>query len=228
MLIDDYDYFLFDLDQTLLNFNKGSRKAIKESCALFNIPYSLKFYNRYEKINLKYWHMLEKGEVTQEELTFLRFKEFFEKEKMDTDPVKFNRTYMENLSCQHYPMPYMRITLKKLQEKGKKIYLVSNGVAFIQKRRLELSGLDKIFDDCFISGIIGYSKPDKEYFDYVFDKLKISKEKTLLVGDSLNADIKGAVNYGIDSCWITKDNSVNNTNIRPTYRINSLKGLWED
>ena len=67
---------------------------------------------------------------------------------------------------------------------------------------MQKSGFDKIVDDCFISDIIGFEKPSIEFFNFVFDKIKITdKSEVIIIGDSLTSDIKGGNKAGIKTCW---------------------------
>ena len=94
-------------------------------------------------------------------------------------------------------------TVKALSEAGIKLYIVTNGVAATQAKRLNKSGLLPYIQEVFVSETIGYQKPRKEYFDYVLDKIEEKdKGRLLLVGDSLTSDIKGAMNAGIPCCWL--------------------------
>jgi 2-haloacid dehalogenase len=107
-----------------------------------------------------------------------------------------------------------------------KIYIVTNGIFATQKTRIEHSAIKEYVSDFFVSEFVGYQKPHALYFDYVFSHIpKIDKNKTLLIGDSLSADIAGGNNSGIDSCWFNKSGDINDTDIMPTYEIRRLSEL---
>lgn len=91
-----------------------------------------------------------------------------------------------------------------------------------------MSGLDKIFDYIFISEDVGYEKPCKAYFDFVFKKMGITnKKEVLIIGDSLNADIKGGYDAGIDTCWFNPTHKPNILNIPVTYETDNLNKITE-
>ena len=78
----------------------------------------------------------------------------------------------------------------------------------------------------FISGEIGYSKPAKEFFDYVKGHIPDFDEKTtLVIGDSLTSDIRGGINAGLDTCWICRDENTDCGEWKPDYRIWDLQDL---
>ena len=111
-----------------------------------------------------------------------------------------------------------------LSQKGQyTIVAVTNGTKIAQEKKLRLSGLDKIFDRIFISEDVGWEKPNKEFFDYVFEKLNITdKSEAIIIGDSLTGDIKGGYMAGIDTCWYNPNHKPNTLNIPITYEIDKI------
>ena len=107
---------------------------------------------------------------------------------------------------------------------GAKLYLATNGVTRVQKKRLATSELADLCDGIFVSEEAGSQKPQKEYFDFVFDRLgNPPKEKVLMVGDSLSSDIKGAVAYGIPCCWLNRKGQT--TDLPVTYMVTSVPDI---
>lgn len=92
-----------------------------------------------------------------------------------------------------------RETVEKLRGRYKQ-YAVTNGTAVAQNRKLAVSGLKELLDGVFISDEVGANKPDKEFFDRVFEKIgDYKKEEIVIIGDSLYSDIQGGNNAGIYS-----------------------------
>ena len=155
----------------------------------------------YSRINDSLWKMLERGEIEKQVLLYHRFELVCEKYSFDADAKLMAKTYMETLSQKAYLLDGAQELCEKLYGKVR-IYIVTNGVEFIQKRRYVGSGLDKYFERAFISGEIGFEKPSVEYFEHVAANIPdFDKSRTLIVGDSLSSDIAGGINYGIDTCW---------------------------
>lgn len=104
--------------------------------------------------------------------------------------------------------------------------VASNGPAAEQKSRMNNADLSKYFSNFYISEEIGVNKPDSKFFNVIFESLD-NKDKSsfLMIGDDLTSDIKGAINAGIDSCWINKKCEKNSLGINPTFTIKSLKEL---
>jgi len=220
-----YKYLLWDIDGTVLNFLASEAYAIRVLFQKYNIgECSDDMLKQYSKINAKYWKMLERGERTKPEILVGRFREFF-----DTIGVKdtsiaedFNLDYQITLGDHIEFVEKAKDIL--LSQKGKYILAaVTNGTKVAQEKKLRLSGLDEIFDAIFISENVGAEKPNKEFFDYVFEKLNITdKKEALIIGDSLTSDMKGGLLAGIDTCWFNPSHNPNTLGISVSYEIDDL------
>ena len=149
--------------------------------------------------------------------------EFFEKIGVDVSiSDSFNKDYQVTLGDHIEFVDHAMEML--LSQKGKYVLAaVTNGTKVAQEKKLRLSGLNDIFDAIFISENVGVEKPNKEYFDYVFEKLGITdKSEVLLIGDSLTSDMKGGFYAGIDTCWFNPSHSPNTLEVNITYEIDEL------
>ena len=219
-----YKYILWDVDGTVLDFLASEAYAIRFLFKKYGIgECSDDMLKLYSEINVKYWQKLERNELTKPEILVGRFREFFETIGVDTSIVEeFNKEYQVTLGDHIEFVGNAKEIL--LSQKGKyTIVAVTNGTKVAQEKKLRLSGLDKIFDDIFISEDVGEEKPNKEYFDYVFEKLGMTdKREVLLVGDSLTSDMKGGMIAGIDTCWFNPNRTPNTLGIPVTYEIDDL------
>ena len=218
---------LWDIDGTVLNFKEAEKNAIKGLFREFSIGECKdEMIERYSLINDKYWKKLERGELTKPEILTLRFVEFFEKEGIAFNKVEeFNLTYQIRLGDTICFNDNAYQLIKGL--KGRLLqYAVTNGTQRAQKRKLEKSGLDKLFDGIFISDEMGVEKPNKEFFDIVFSKIpSVSRQEVIIVGDSLTSDIKGAENAQIKSVWYNPKGKENNIGVKTDYIIKNLNEI---
>lgn len=224
-----YKYLLWDIDGTVLNFLASEAYAIRFLFKKYNIgECSDEMLKLYSKINSKYWQMLERGELTKQEILVGRFREFFETIGADvTIAESFNSDYQVTLG-DHIEFSDNADEILRSQKGKYVIAAVTNGTKTAQEKKLRLSGLDKIFDEIFISENIGVEKPNKEFFDYVFDKLGINEKKeVLIIGDSLTSDMKGGVIAGIDTCWYNPEHKPNTFGFSVTYEIDNLNKITE-
>ncbi|MGN1443145.1 MAG: YjjG family noncanonical pyrimidine nucleotidase [Acutalibacteraceae bacterium] len=223
-----YTTLLFDVDNTLLNFDIDEKNALKKTLEEIGAPTEEAILRLYSEINAGLWRQFEKGEVTKEELKNIRFRKLFEAIGLPC-PVssrKINDRYLENLGEGGVTVDGAAQTVRVLFEKGYRIYIVTNGVEHTQKRRLQRSGLDRFITDSFVSEKIGIQKPFKAYFDYVFDNIEEKdRTKLLLIGDSLGSDIKGALDAKIDCVWYNPQGKTNTVCGEPTYEISDIRDL---
>ena len=207
MTLNRYKYLLFDLDDTLLNFQQAQELAFKKLLEDENIEYSYKLFEQYEKINKALWRRFEKGELANTEVTRQRFIQFFEQFGKNVDGRETDIRYRSYLAEGNQLFEGVVDMLEKLH-KTHKLYVASNGIGVTQHTRLKNNDLNKYFEKIFISEELG------------------SKGEVLMIGDTLTSDILGANNIGIDSCLVDIHN-VENSEIMPTYKINKTIDILE-
>ena len=214
-----YQYILWDIDGTVLDFLASEAYAIRTLFKKYNLgECSDEMLKQYSAINVKYWQMLERNELTKPEILVGRFREFFSIIGADVSIAEsFNKEYQVTLG------DYVEFVDKAkdilLSQKGKyTLVAVTNGTKVAQERKLRLSGLNEIFDAIFISELVGAEKPNKAYFDYVFETLGITdKKEVLIIGDSLTSDMQGGFLAGIDTCWFNPAHLELPDGYAPTY-----------
>ena len=219
-----YDIILMDADDTVFDFGKAEINALHRLFTMYNIPWTEDNVHRYQQINDEMWREFEKGDITKSFLLDNRFARFFEAIGFSGDGVKANSDYLDGLAEGNILLPGALDLCRKIKQLGAKLYLATNGVTRVQKKRLATSELADLCDGIFVSAEAGSQKPQKEYFDFVFDRLgNPPKEKVLMVGDSLSSDIKGAVAYGIPCCWLNRKGQT--TDLPVTYMVTSVPDI---
>lgn len=182
---------------------------------------------RYSVINDSFWKRLELGEITKEELLPGRFVALFQEYDIQGVSVEdFRRKYEEGLGEVYRYLDDSLSICRKLRGCVKQ-YVVTNGIARIQKKKLRLSGLAEVMDGMFISEEIGAPKPDTAFFDYCLANVEEKdRSRILLVGDSLTSDIRGGVQAGIVTCWYRAAGSKNPSDYKPDYEIENLREVF--
>lgn len=223
---------LWDVDGTLLDFEAAEKVAIRQCFASHDMGECTdEMLGRYIVINRKYWEALERGELTKPEVLVGRFREFFEKEGL---PIKqaesFNKEYQLRLGD---TIVFCDNAFELVQKyKGLvKQYAVTNGTKVAQDRKLKNSKLDTLFDGIFISDVLGVEKPNREFFDKVFEVIgTYEKDEVVIVGDSLTSDIKGGNNADILTVWYNPKKNKNTKDVKHTCDacVNfEISNLWE-
>lgn len=215
---------LWDIDGTLLNFDLAETAAINKCFQIFNLGVPTKdMLKTYKKINNDYWQRLERNEVTREDVLLGRFRDFFETFGINTELAgEFNHNYQVQLGKTYVFNPYGKETVIKLSGKYDQ-YAVTNGSLTAQKGKLEGSDLNKIFKKSFISELIGFEKPDKRFFEYVFKEIGWGDlGDYVIIGDSLTSDMLGGVNAKIKTIWFNPNKKENHLNLPIDLEIGSL------
>lgn len=222
-----YTTVFWDLDQTLLDFDRSMEYALQAVFAQYGLKINEEMTARYSVINRSYWLRLESGELSKEQVTVGRFRTFFEELGIThVSPEELNVDYQRELGSVSFFMEGAKELVALLKERGYRQYVVTNGVNATQANKMRLSGLDRIMDGVFVSELMGYPKPRKEFFDGCFAALSdVDRNKCILVGDSLTSDMRGAENAGITSCWFNPEKQEKDVDVRTDYEIRRLEEL---
>lgn len=216
-----YSTALFDLDGTLLDFASAEKQGFFAVMVKHGIPCDINVYERYSAINDSLWKAFERKETTKEEIGTKRYEMLFDEMDITADAEQVGKDYKELLAGMGILYDGAIELCERLISKGVKLYAVTNGTAHIQAKRMAVSGLDKVFIKTFVSEEVGCQKPDKEYFDYVFENIEEKdKSRILIIGDSPTSDIKGGINAGIDTCYFADKP---HPDINPTYVAGSYE-----
>lgn len=193
---------LIDVDNTLLDFDLGERIALIDTLKELGLPYTEDVISAYHHLNIGVWEEFEKGLLTQDELVEKRFQLLLDYLGNKSYKDGFvNSLYSDYLSQQHHYLEGAEGFLERVSPMYR-VILVSNGIDYIQERRLKESGLINIAEKAFISSKLGVQKPSIEYFERVaHDVDSFEKEKAVMVGDSLTSDVQGGLNFGVTTIW---------------------------
>lgn len=223
-----YTYLLFDLDDTVLDFQQAQSVALSLFLSQAGVPETeLELYiQTYKSINHQLWEQLEQGLVTREKVQNTRFSKLFEYFGIIKDGEVLAKQYSAILSKQGHTLEGALPFLNQLKDKGFRLFAASNGFLNIQTGRLQVSGLDQIFEKVFISEALGASKPELAFFQALAADIEgFDPAKALMIGDSLTADIQGAYEAKLDSVWFNPNKKENLSHIIPTYEVQNYEEL---
>ena len=220
-----YKILLFDLDDTLLDFGANETDSLNKLFQQHGYTFSDEMFRVYNSVNKRLWAEYENGTIVLDEVLKSRFSETMLRLGKVVDGIEWENIYRELLSngCQHIEGA---LEVCQTLSISHRLFVITNGIT--QIKRLKLSGLYEFFEGIFDSQSIGFQKPSKEFFDYVMIHIKdFSKREALIIGDSLNTDIKGGLLSGIDTCWINREPSKCSAEIQSTYTVATLTELYD-
>ncbi|MBQ8537126.1 MAG: HAD family hydrolase, partial [Clostridia bacterium] len=134
-----YKLALCDVDHTLLDFDKAEHAALETTFTAYGIPFTEENIASYITINNGQWRALERGETTQAQLRLERWRLFGESLGMALPVEEVAKRYDLELSHGAYPLPGAMAFLEAVSARMP-VYLVTNGITFIQQGRFERSG----------------------------------------------------------------------------------------
>lgn len=212
-----------DIDDTLLDFGKCSEYAMRESYRDFGIKFSKFMFPVFAEINAELWRRLEKGEITKNEIYGKRWGIILAEFGIThIDGNEFESRFQKHICDSAEKVDGAEEILKYLSSKYK-IYAASNGPHQQQIKRLRSAELLHYFTDVFTSELLGFQKPDKAFFDACLSKTDgIKSAESVLIGDSLTADILGGINCGMKTVWFNKNNRAASDDIIPDRTAKAL------
>ena len=223
-----YKFLLFDLDHTLLDFDAAEDVALTQLLKEERVADIQAYKDYYIPMNKTLWKDLEQKKITKQELVNTRFSRLFEHFGIEQDGTYLANRYQFYLAQQGQVFSGAMELLDSLIDRGYELYAATNGITTIQTGRLTQSGLAPYFNQVFISEQLKTQKPDALFYERIGQQIPgFSKEKTVMIGDSLTADIQGGNNAGIDTIWYNPHYLENKTQAHPTYEVDSYQALLE-
>ena len=221
-----YKFLFFDLDHTLLDFDAAEDIALTQLLEEEGVEDIQAYKDYYVPMNKSLWKDLEQKKITKSELINTRFAKLFAHFGIENDGSYLAERYQFFLSKLGQTFPGVEELLRKLISQGYELYAATNGITYIQTGRLEQSGIAPYFKEIFISEQLHTQKPDAEFYEKIGARIpNFDKNQTLMIGDSLSADIQGGNNAGIDTIWYNPHHLENKTQAQPTYEVHSYKDL---
>lgn len=201
-----YTHLFFDLDNTLWDFNANSYDALYDALKKMDLLGKIGEYNSYfsiyHEVNDRLWALYRDNKISKDILKGLRFEESLE---LNHSPMPgmgdtINDAYLAEMPKQLGLVPGARVVLDYLHHKYR-MAIITNGFREVQVDKLVQSGLEKYFDKVIISEEVGAQKPNKKIFEHAVKSMNAPKRKSLMIGDSWDADIVGAMQFGIDQIY---------------------------
>ena len=208
-----YKHIFFDLDHTIWDFDKNAEETLYELYGIYRLseiglPSAEIFIETYTRNNHRLWADYHTGKITKTELRETRFKKTFLDLGVQPDriPFSFESDYVMLCPTKTNLFPHAHETLQYLQNKYT-LHLISNGFKESSELKVGNTNIGGYFQNFIISEIVGVNKPDPAIFEHALNLAGAKKNESLMIGDSLEADIYGALNFGIGAIYFNPFNA---------------------
>ena len=182
----------------------------------------------YNPINVAYWKLYERNEIDQEALRVNRLKDTFEAINFEVTFEEINtisHLFIEYLTSNNHLIDGTIELLDYLKDKYT-LHIITNGFSFVQDVKLQKSNLANYFVTITNSEVAGHKKPHENIFQYALSIANASKNESIMVGDSIEADVLGAINFGMKAVYFnpTNENILHNEIIH-IQKLTQLKSI---
>lgn len=227
-----YKHLFFDLDHTLWDFDANARVTLQQLHIDLNLvdkgihDFDL-FYKNYLVHNEKLWARYRSGYIRQEELRIKRmWLTLLDFQIADEELARqLSELFLQLLPSRTILFPDTKEVLGYLTDKGYQLHLITNGFEFVQHEKLKTSGIRHFFKEVITSESSNSLKPQKEIFDYALNKTGAVTDESIMIGDSIEVDVAGAIAAGMDQVHVNHIGA--EQSLIPTYTVTELKQLKE-
>ena len=219
-------HVFFDLDHTLWDFDKNSALTFEHIFKLNKIDINhSEFIEVYEPINLNYWKLYREERIDKQGLRYGRLKDSFNLLQMSIDDetiLRLSIDYIEHLTTYNHLFEGAIELLEYLRPKYH-LHIITNGFEEAQFRKLKNSAIDHYFKTITNSEMVGVKKPNPLIFKHALRLAEATEEESLMVGDSFEADIQGAINVGYDVIYFDPSKTSNLSDIKTVRKLSEIK-----
>lgn len=216
----------FDLDHTLWDFEKNSALTFQKIFKSNELDIELaRFLEIYVPLNLSFWRLYREEKISKEELRYQRLRTAFDQLGMfvsDDDINQIAEDYIANLSTFNHLFPGTLELLDYL--KGSyKLHIITNGFEEIQEKKMRNAGILDYFKVVVNSEMAGVKKPHPKIFKMALEMADAQPKTSLMIGDSLEADILGAKNMGLHTLHFEYQKKLDHTICPSVMELSEIK-----
>jgi putative hydrolase of the HAD superfamily len=216
----------FDLDHTLWDFDKNSELAFDKIFKEKHPSIDTKsFVEIYAPINQACWKLYQVDKLTHDELRYKRLRDSFDSLNYSISDDEIDQMaidYITYLPENNILFEGAKEVLDYLNPKYK-LHIITNGFAEVQYKKLHNSGISNYFITVTNSEMAGVKKPNPKIFEHAIAQAKTTKDKSIMIGDCIDADVKGALLFGMDAIFFNAQNAMAPAEIKQVKKLLDLK-----
>ncbi|MCO6174299.1 YjjG family noncanonical pyrimidine nucleotidase [Flavobacterium sp. NRK F10] len=218
-------HLFFDLDHTLWDFDRNSAAAFDVIFKEHGFDFSTEeFLKHYVPRNQYYWKLYQVNKVSHEDLRYYRLKDVFDVLGVDVSREiihQLSEDYISHLPNSNHLFDGAIEVLEYLQPHYN-LHIITNGFHFVQDKKLRNANIEHFFQTVTNSEMAGEKKPHPIIFEHALSLANADKQESIMIGDSLEADVEGAINFGMDAIFFNAEKIATS---QPVYQINHLLEL---
>jgi putative hydrolase of the HAD superfamily len=202
-----YKHIYFDLDHTIWDFDRNAEETLQELYVVYKladlgVSSADDFIAVYTRNNHQLWADYHLGNITKDYLREMRFKKTFLEMGLSADsiPNDFEDDYVRICPTKTNLFNGAHQTLEYLHQKYT-LHLITNGFKESTETKVAGTGIARYFDNIIISEDVGVNKPDKGIFEHALKLAGAEKHQSIMIGDSIEADVRGALAFGMDAIY---------------------------
>lgn len=207
-----YTDLLIDFDDTLCDTHGNAVLALREVFSDFGLERYFSspdlFYDAYWEANIDLWQQYGRGAITRDFLIVERFRRPLSRGRgLHVTPelcLEMSDRFLDHCAEKPGVVEGAHELVSYLRRRGYRLHLASNGFHEVQYRKIHACGFDGCFDTVVLSEDAGVNKPARGFFDYAFRVSQAKPETTLMIGDSWESDMRGALAYGLDAIYFNR------------------------
>ena len=216
----------FDLDHTLWDFDKNSEMAFetifKENHTTINVK---EFIEKYVPINQACWKLFQKDKITHIELRYNRLRDSFDAINYNISDEQIEQIANDYLLFLPENNNLFEGAIEVLEYLNPKynLHIITNGFAQVQEKKLNNSNISRYFKSITNSEMAGAKKPNPVIFEFALNAAKASKQSSIMIGDCIDADVNGALDFGIQAIFFNFNKVKVPENIKQINHLSELK-----
>jgi len=219
-------HIFFDLDHTLWDFDANSDQSFKYIFNKLKVEIDFeKFKNCYYPINAHYWKLFREDKISKKDLRYGRLNDTFIKLNYRVNSEKIvllSEAYIDNLSNYNTLIEGTIDILKYLKPKYK-MHIITNGFEEVQGKKMTKSGLAPYFETVITSEQVGVKKPNPKIFNFALKTCKADASESIMIGDNYEADVMGAIDFGIEAIFCNFNKQPSAQNIKSVTKLIQIK-----
>ena len=228
-----YKHLFFDLDNTLFDFSASEKIVLKQLYQEYLEDSAFNSYDEfvsiYEVINKKLWANYRAHTINKDAVKYGRFRQTLLQKNIDNESLAryMADAFVINCTENDTLVEGAKDLIESLSDKYH-LHIVSNGFVEAQYRKLEITGLRTYFEGITLSEEIKIQKPDHRFFQHAFKQVNARKRESLIIGDSWESDIEGAINFGVDAVYFSYEgNKAPKPQIPTIFKLNEIYSILE-